>query len=99
MPDMMQDILVLANFLLAISIVSLAVCIRRHERRTRYLWLWLSLAFVGSIWSLLYGFDILAIFVPYIPSIMGFGIIRSAITLTLGVIVAIMLQLRIPRSK
>jgi hypothetical protein len=91
MPDMIKELLTWANIFLSLAISVIAVCSYRNEKRLHYLWIWVVMFFVGIVWGLLYLIGI--------HDIMGSGIVRSAITFTLGAIVSLLILLRIPRVK
>lgn len=99
MPDIIKNILIGANAALAFIILVFSLYNRTHEKRKGYLWIWNVLILLGLMWLCLYGIDIFGSPDMSLRDVMGSGIIRSLITLTLGAIVAIMTQLRIPRTQ
>lgn len=100
MPDFFRDILTVINTLFALAVVGLSIIDYRQERRQGYLWVWLLLCLVGTVWSIIYIPGVLEFFGMghSTRNLMGTGVIRSAVTLTLGSIIAIRMLLRIPRK-
>ena len=91
MPDIVKELLTWANMFLALAISVISIYSYKNEKRSHYLWIWVVMFFVGVIWGILYGMGM--------HDIMGSGIVRSAITFTLGAIVSLLMLLRIPRVK
>ena len=95
MLDIMQTVETYLNIVEGLAILGVSVWTFPKERRVGFRWIWFTLAVVGTIWAILYMVD-----ATYtLRTLMGMGIIKSTITLTLSVILGIALQLRIPREK
>jgi hypothetical protein len=98
MPEILMVFLIFINVVLGILIASSALDSLLHEKRAGYKWMWIYLIILGLLWAILYGMDLIPLGTD-MHDLMGSGYIRSAITITLGAIYGIMLQLRIPRIK
>ena len=98
MPESLKFLLLIVNVALsaAMCITYTLFCI--WENRKGYKWIWVALVIVGISWFVLYASD-LFLLESSIRSLMGSGLVRSAITLTLGTMYAVSLQFRIPRRK
>jgi len=93
MPEILQFTLEVINVFLAFLIFVLSIANRLREKRKEYKWLWTVFSIVGVCWTFFYMLDLM----HFEVAIMGYGVIRSIITITLGAIVALLTQLRIPR--
>ncbi|MDM7940147.1 MAG: hypothetical protein QUS07_07385 [Methanothrix sp.] len=100
MPDLIKDLLTSINAVFALIIIVLSIVDYRREHRRGYLWVWIVLGLVGVTWLAVYTPGVLDFFgvESSTRDLMGTGLIRSAVTLTLGSIISIMMLLRIPRK-
>ena len=86
------------NLLLSVALAVYSGITIVQERRSGYKWIWMALIGLGTIWSILFLMGILNLSI--IPSdLLNNTVIRAAITVTLGVLLGMALQLRGPRCK
>jgi hypothetical protein len=94
MTDWITDSLIWINALEALGILIFAIVELLREKRKSFWWEWASYGITGGLWLFLYVVDILM--GP--RTLMGTGYIRFVVTITLGLLFALMEMHRIPRK-